>query len=335
VPGVTGLTLSMTAIDTTVPALIFVSAINRNQVKVKFNVIPSESTAVDTAGYRIVSGDSAAPETLGLREIYADISDDRTFHLITDDQVLNRRYTLNILDIYSQSKIRCSDTIGNSKSFNGTNVLDTTAVALQGSVPSKNQSNVSPRDSILLTFTKPVNFKSLESGISLRDTLDSAVVCSLGRIDPVRAKITFSGPLKDSMTYRLYLEPAKVIDLNGYCAADSEIVIPFSTWSKNSLGSIQGRLEFSHYSEGPVQVEVADLRTKRTYKSRIEKRGEYTVEMIPDGNYFLHAYVDRNQNARLDLGCLSPFEFSEPQYIITDTITVRRRWPTKNIDITF
>ncbi|MEJ2054064.1 MAG: hypothetical protein P8X42_09110, partial [Calditrichaceae bacterium] len=70
-----------------------------------------------------------------------------------------------------------------------------------------------------------------------------------------------------------------------------------------------------------------------TYDAVLDSPEDYRIEKLPDGQYRMSAFWDLNGDKQFSAGGLFPFQFSEPFAVRNDTIKVRKRWETANINL--
>ena len=62
---------------------------------------------------------------------------------------------------------------------------------------------------------------------------------------------------------------------------------------------------------------------------------KYLINFVPGGIYRMNTFVDLDGNKKFSGGHLFPFLYSEPFIVKDDTIKVRKRWETSDVDFFF
>jgi uncharacterized protein (DUF2141 family) len=65
----------------------------------------------------------------------------------------------------------------------------------------------------------------------------------------------------------------------------------------------------------------------------VERPGPFQLLQLPEGQYVIQAYRDRNGNNKFDAGRVFPFALSERFSVASDTLKLRARWPLENVRI--
>jgi hypothetical protein len=123
-----------------------------------------------------------------------------------------------------------------------------------------------------------------------------------------------------------------VHDISGNSPADSFSTFDFVVTSKDSLGTLTGAISGTELHD--VIVNLQGLNRKIDYTFRNISAGHYSWSLYPD-SYLLSAYSDQNHNDKWDHGTLIPFKFSEPGWIVQDTIKIRARFEREGFDLEF
>ena len=86
----------------------------------------------------------------------------------------------------------------------------------------------------------------------------------------------------------------------------------------------------------PIVVEAVAVQSRRvTGRGVADSTGAFLIPFLPEGQYTLQAFVDRNKNGRWDGGRSVPFRWAEPITVNPDPLRVRKRWTTQGATIRF
>ena len=195
---------------------------------------------------------------------------------------------------------------------------------------------VFPYDSIFsIYFSEPVEKDVLiPEGIEIRDK-DSVEYRVIGSWESDFAFQVNLNDLKWNNEYIINMDPERIQDRAGNKAADSVIQFKFATYDEDSLGSVSGTIHID--SAGDLSgVPVLIFKSAAGSEKFMQSFPNNVFQMsLPPGKYFLSGFLDRNHNGRHDHGILFPFDFAETYAAYADTIRVRARFETADIQFDF
>ena len=141
---------------------------------------------------------------------------------------------------------------------------------------------------------------------------------------------------KEGSTYRLRVDPTAFLDRAGNASNDSVFAISFRTIATDTLGFLSGELsDEKEKATGAFHLEAVKIGSeKERYETIVTEEGQYTWGLFP-GSYILSAFRDEDGNDRLSLGQVQPFVPAERIASYPDTVTVRSRWTTEEINWRF
>jgi uncharacterized protein (DUF2141 family) len=202
---------------------------------------------------------------------------------------------------------------------------DTARARLLASDPRHSERKRTAPAAVQLTFEQPVRYDSaFTSRVFLFADSDSVAFravdqSALGiRLVPVAA-------MQPGKKYRLRLDGRLVRNIADRTLADTTVIIPFSIYPKDSLGSIQGTLESS--PAGQYIYRVLAIRDHREITTvTAPGPGPFQIESLPAGQYLLEVIQDKDGDGKYSYGSLTPWRFAEPYIQSPDTAAVRARW---------
>lgn len=200
-----------------------------------------------------------------------------------------------------------------------------------------------PKDSI--SFAGQV-----ELSITFSEPIDSAqftpetFVLWEGETKFVPLTLQWTGPFTLSLVvadfssashYRLDITEFEISDLSGNRLGDSLKSYFFATYNSDSLGSVSGQVSLKQAigPASPVVLEWTNLDDQRRFIQELD--GELFEMALPPGRYRLSGYYDRNGNGRQDRGSVMPYLLAEKAAIYSDTVAVRARFETSEIEFVF
>lgn len=208
-------------------------------------------------------------------------------------------------------------------------------------IPRSGEKYFDPGQLPLLVVNYPLKSPVDDAAVLLQDT--TGIVVGHFRSGAMPVHLLFSPTngraLSPGEVYRLRVDEKKIVDILGRRLGDSTRVIEFRTVAEESLGTVTGKVKASP-RDGDVQVHLlftglTRLEVKRELTMRATAAGNpYSVALL-SGKYRLSGYVDANGNGRYDAGRVTPFLPAEPQTVLADTVNVRARFETEEVDLMF
>lgn len=141
--------------------------------------------------------------------------------------------------------------------------------------------------------------------------------------------------IEDINKYLLHISEFDIIDLAGNKMGDSTTKKEINLINPDSLGTIKGAIvrDKQSLSEAPVILYFKNTATKQlsTYFS---DDNLFDLQLL-QGNYILSGFIDSDKNDTRDFGTLYPLQYAEPFTTYSDTIKVRARFETTDIQLEF
>ncbi|NIW80729.1 MAG: hypothetical protein GWN16_15265 [Calditrichae bacterium] len=314
--------------DTTGPKLLRTQSVNNQKIEIVF-----DEGLIDSQQFDIQIIDSLQEEPLQIYGEEPDISDPAKLLVYTavQEKVL---YKGTINPVRDEAG-NLSDSVPSKFKFTGKPEPDTTTVRLIEIIPRQQQKNVAYDSDVQLTFSYPVDTVTLRENFQLIDQ-DSIGVAGNWRFRSLSApRFVPDTLLKKGQTYTLALNLVNVRNVFGQAFGDSTYIHQFTTWDWSQLGEISGEVTVSKKDWKRAIIEVTTLSGRKVASVAAEVGKSYQISFLPDGQYFLQAKMDVNQNGRYDKGQSLPFQFAEPFIEYQDTVKVRKRWTTEGINFHF
>lgn len=203
--------------------------------------------------------------------------------------------------------------------------------------------NVYPQAAILfsdelkpaLLFNEPIDTAQITpTTFSVWDKDENPVDYTLIWHDLFNPEIVMSN-IAEGNQYQLRLTEFEISDLAGNVLGDSLSEYTYRTFDADSLGEVSGRIDIKIKDQQafPVWLKFSMYGSNQTYTTK-EDSGQYSIS-LPSGKYMLSSFVDKNKNSIQDFGSVKPFEFSELSAIYADTVVIRARFETSDINLLF
>jgi uncharacterized protein (DUF2141 family) len=210
---------------------------------------------------------------------------------------------------------------------------------------------------IQISFSEPLNRNIAgDSAVRLYDSGEDEIATTSYWVDEFKLVIS-PETLSWGTSYSLIARKRYLYDLTGNGGEDTIQIYSFKTYNLDSLGSVSGGVYLTavtdslsdEKSPAPrlwedddiesipqkiVYLEFAPMPSglSLTRKTALGSRFDFA---LPPGRYLLSGFIDKNHNDKFDPGKLNPLEFSEPFAVYPDTIRVRSRFETSDINLFF
>ncbi|WP_192822573.1 Ig-like domain-containing protein [Rufibacter sp. LB8] len=180
---------------------------------------------------------------------------------------------------------------------------DSIAPKLVSSVPLNGEVNSRPK-SIVLTFDEPIQTLDLNRQLIIAPSTDNTYKT---RIKDKTLEITFTNPWLDSTTYSLNFRNG-IADVTEKNKAKN-VTITFSTGAFLDSGRVEGKVFNVLTNRLPEEVTILLFSTQDTgqiakgkalYVTSADSSGSFAFKNIKEGNYFIYALAESNNNLRYD-----------------------------------
>jgi uncharacterized protein (DUF2141 family) len=323
----------LTMMDTTGPALLGVQVLSSRTVSLSFDEALDSVRAVQPGNYLLadVEGEGRA---LRIETVSQGWDRPETVELHTAKAMASDEY----LVIAAGLTDRAGNHIGpghDRARFESTIRPDTLAPGLLICWPADSVAGIAPGTRISLWFDEAVDRASVASAFLVSDSAGSPVSGQFQILHGGACEFVPDRPLDWGRWYTITLDGSEIADLAGNPMGDTTVVVHFSTMDEDLPGSISGRIRRSAHPPDATAMVRAFGAGGRPGEIR-EVTGEvYHLDHLPPGRYLVNAFLDLDGDRRWDPGRPVPFQPAEPYWVTPDTVTVRSRWETAGVDITF
>ncbi|MCK4632656.1 MAG: Ig-like domain-containing protein [candidate division Zixibacteria bacterium] len=141
--------------------------------------------------------------------------------------------------------------------------------------------------------------------------------------------------LEPGQSYRLTVTEFDIIDLAGNVMGDSLSEYQFATLDVDSLGSISGRINMQLPDKilDPIILTFNRSGHRQTYDLPVSGK-EFEID-LPAGEYVIEGFIDSDMDGYRSLGSIYPFVLAETYATYPDTVSVRARFETSDIEFIF
>lgn len=199
---------------------------------------------------------------------------------------------------------------------------------------SPSETNIFPEDLMpKISFSEPIDTSKITAETFSFWNKDSSDKVEIGISWPNLLNVLIiPKKVNDGSKYLLKMTEFEIGDLSGNLIGDSLREYNFQTIDNDSLGEISGRIniKLAQKAEEDIILEFIAISTQKKYY--LSADDEIFKIKVPSGNYLLRGFVDNNKNRVFDKGSVNPYTYSETSNFYLDTIRVRARFETSDID---
>lgn len=311
----------LSTIDLRAPALKSAQTLHRQDLRLHFD------EPVILANMR-VTAQAQDGQILALINAYLNIEDSTTVIFTTAIQRPE--------DVYQIRADSVRDFAGNQRDslvaeVTASTIVDTVGPQLVWHTPAEGDRNIDPRQPLQLGFSEAVIQTDLPRTVVLTDSADALVEGDWSFPSPALARFQPASDLTGGARYILQVGLDSLRDIFSNYSPDSALTIHFRTLDPQDFGSVSGRV-----LAPPTHLRVVIEPLGKPGPARetaVAQNGQWKAAELPTGLYHLWLYQDQDQNQRYSPGQLVPFTFAEPFVSFADTVRVRSRWDTENVEL--
>ncbi len=326
--------IALVMLDTLGPSLQSARAPHRSAVMLSFDKDLDSARAAVPEAYHIEMLDDH-PDTVDVLRVSLPWNRSNEVLLSTSPQIEGAAYRVTVTGLIDPAGnlVRAG---GRQAHFSGAGWADSSGPRLGLVWPPDSSDQVPLRASPSLFFDEAVEAASLESAFALADTSGQVVEGHFRFLHGAAAAFEPLEPLESDRWYVIDLEGSVIRDLSGHVTADTAVTVRFRTLDEERLGSVSGAVERRSYPPEAPAVILAFGPAGRAQTCRHQASGsEYILDRMLPGAYVMAAFLDLNRDGRWNPGRPAPFQFAEPLWLAADSVSVRSRWETAGVTITF
>ncbi len=301
-------------IDTIKPVVTSVKFEDLNHLRINFNEqINNQSISLD----QFVIKDSLENQ-IDLRGFY--LVDKNSLMLITDNLSPNKDYIIEINQIKDLTGNEIDKTIFQ---FFVEDIKDTVSVSLKTFECNFTQNVMEYFNPVCsLYFNDFVKYEDFIKAIVIEDTAEKKIDFMISRTDSSNFILMFSA-LKQKEKINLKINLGLIRDLSGN-RMDTILGRQIETNSESDYGSISGLIKNKNLVND-LEIEAKSVSRKNSYKVRINGE-KYLIKNVLPGSYLLRFSIPEGIKTKNLIG------FSPPFIYYSDTIKVKSRWPTTDVN---
>ncbi|MBM2813540.1 MAG: Big 5 protein [Ignavibacteria bacterium] len=139
--------------------------------------------------------------------------------------------------------------------------------------------------------------------------------------------------LSDDSWYDISFRTNKITDVIGNVMKDSTIKLRFQTLDSRTFGAASGKLLASNISVQRYVVTLLNKLTKVNYSTKVNSKGSWEINDLPQGEYSLEIFEDLYGNGFYYYGSDYPHKFGARFYVMEKEINIKPRWTLEDIKI--
>ncbi len=316
--------------DTSKPILLSAKFIDLNHVTVNFNE-PVDSTTFKLESFFVKKKDSL--ENVKVEGYFRAKLPSTSMNLAMSGLQIDSDYELTLTNV--------GDYFGNMMD---TSTVEFTTNSLQDTIKPKllefrpfERSGTTDyqKPTIYFIFDDYIKKDDLASSISFEDSTKNKIEFDLEFIDGSVFFVRVKKLLLPKMDYRLQLDLKNFSDFaNNY--VDSIFVLNFRTNDDSFFGEISGLIKNVPLPVKNYFVQAKGIDgSKVNYKTTVDSTGKYKIDKILQGSYLLKLFNDESEIGVFKNGSSFENKFSDRFIYYGDTVKVKPRWPTTDLNFDF
>lgn len=188
---------------------------------------------------------------------------------------------------------------------------------------------------IMATFSEPLDTTAFSTNtFVLVDENDKSLPVELSWKDPLRLQFD-SRAIAAGGGYRLKVTEFEIADLAQNVVGDSLVEFPIIVIDRDSIGTVSGTVEVAleDKKQHPVTLTFQKIENKQVFDLPVSG-GSFKFD-LPAGRYLLSGFIDSDSSGTRDFGSVEPYRYSETEASYPDTVAVRARFETAEVNFIF
>ena len=184
-------------------------------------------------------------------------------------------------------------------------------------------------------FSEPIDTSHIsDKTFTLWDSQNKNVPLISQWIDPFHIVFN-SQDFTSGEKYQFKLVEADIFDMSGNAMGDSVKYYPVILFDNDSLGSVSGKIDIQipNKKKSPVVLKFFKIGNNRIFSLPVPENN-FKIN-LPAGKYVLSGFIDSDKDGMRGKGSIFPFHFSETYATYPDTIDVRARFETADVNFIF
>lgn len=304
----------MMRIDTIAPAVNSVKFEDLNHLRVNFSE-EIDLSSVSLNNFSIQDTLNQFARILGWYSL-----DKNSIVVLCDDLIPDKDYTLQISGIRDKSG---NEILKSQLNFFSEKILDTIPTNLKNFECNFSTNVMEYFNPVCsLYFNDFVSLDNFVNALSVEDTTGKKIKYQISRVDSSNFVLRFLD-LKQREKILLKINLGELVDLAGN-KKDTLITIKIETNSESDYGSISGIIKNRNLVDD-LELEAKQVNGKKSYKIKVVDE-KYQLKNILPGSYLMKLSLPSENSPKSVEGYSKPFVY------FPDTIKVKSRWPTTDVN---
>ncbi|MFH1861679.1 MAG: Ig-like domain-containing protein [bacterium] len=315
------LSLRLVNYDLKPPSLRSALSLHRQGLRLVFD----EAVVIGDA---VINATAQDGSTLPIIDLYQNPGDSSALLCTTAPQRVDDQYTIRLDRLRDRSDNWVDSIVVEAPAAT---LADTVGPRLSWTYPGSAAQNINPNAAIQLGFTEAVILTDLPRAVQLQDSTGTALTGEWSFLGSALGMFTPQPPPIGGASYTLQVSGDSLRDIFGNTCPDSLVSISFSILDLQETGSITGSVKGAVANLNAV----AEARTIPDVISivPVAENGEFEFQHLPAADYRIWLYEDRNYDGIYSVGVIDPFYYAEPFQVAADSIRVRVRWTTEQVNL--
>jgi len=313
--------LYMHSVDLIPPSLRSVEMMHRQAGRLSFDEPVQASRSA-------IFAENETGQKLSVVEMYQNPADSQVVLFTTGIQREGDVYSFHI-DALEDLAGNIADSL--TADVEAVTMVDTVGPRFTWSNPGNGATDVDWEGAIEIGFSESIITTTIHDAMTMVDYDGDTLTGRWSFPNPNICRFMPLESLSSDEYYTVIINCQIVQDIFGNPSADSLVSFAFTTQDVDATGSFSGRV-----IDAPPDLRISALNINapdRKWEEGTSEDGTFVFDHLPASIYRLTLYRDIDLNERYSSGSIDPFTFAEPFEVWSDTIRVRSRWETGDINL--
>lgn len=308
-------------VDLEPPALRGAEGVNSQAIRLSFTE-PVRTDLLHVTGQDTLGGE------LSIVDVAWNQADSNAVLLTTGIQREGHQYhlLLNNVQDYAGNKVDSLEVDVQAAAY-----PDTIGPRVTWTQPAAGAEEISPDTTLRIGFSEPVTMTTLNDAIKVTEGDSIQVEGIWLSQETTIARFRPAETFKGNITYVVIVDNSLIKDIFNNPSPDSLQRFSFTTIDEEAVGSLSGKV---NDPVDKLQVVANQLNEPYwTLQAPVREVNSFNFSRLLAGSYRLWLFQDSNEDGKLSAGSIDPFQFAEPFSVFLDSVRIRSRWETEDIEL--
>ena len=210
--------------------------------------------------------------------------------------------------------------------------VDTERVIQLLTPPPSKSVQVTAAEPVILNFSDPVELEPQDSALVLFDSTGAAELARISLDVPAQVSVQPSSGWRPGEAYELKLRGEFIRSPGGEAFSDSVVTISVQTIEIPGTGTIFGTVS-EPFAENSIVTAQSVENSSLSVSADVNSDRGFTLLELPEGNWIMNVFQDKDGNGRYSFGKALPFQTAEPFVFVSDTMEVRANWDREGVEL--